>query len=454
MKLFIEPKSVAIVGVSRQTGEGTFNILENLLSYGYQGRIYPVNPNTSEILGVKSYLSVTEIAQDIDLAVIATPRELVPPVVEECISNNIRSIIVVGQGFADAGDDEGKQLHNRIVAIAKRGKVRIIGPNTVGTANAFINFSSAFIKHKMDKVPVGLICQSGVFFIGFPGIKLIGKGVDLGNACDIDFADCLEYFGSDTETNLVVLHIEGVKEGKKFLKAASSITRRKPVLAFKTGRSDQAAKAAQSHTGSLVGKDEVWEMALRRAGVIRVIDIDELQDLIAAFSLLPPMKGKRVGVITFTGGLGIATIDACQKFNMEIAELSSETKKSLALISPPWLAISNPVDIWPAAMISQNFLKGLREGFKILLPDPQIDGILFIGGAFSKRFCTELCKVLEDQADMQPDKPLVCYLYGPYANEAREQLKQSGKTMALPTPDRAIRVLARLCQYSDFRRRL
>lgn len=452
MKLFVEPKSIAIIGISRQTGEGTSNILENLIGYGYQGKIYPVNPNTTEILGIKSYPSVTQIKESIDLAVIVTPREVVPQIVEECIRSNIRSLIVVGQGFADASDDEGKQLQKEIVAIAKKGSARIVGPNTFGTANAFINYSSAFVRQEMRRVPIGLICQSGVFFIGFPKLRLIGKGIDLGNACDIDFVHGMEYFESDKETSLVVLHIEGTQEGKRFLEAARRLALKKPVLALKTGQSDKAVKAAQSHTGSIVGKDEVWEVALKQAGIIRVADIDELHDLVAAFLFLPPMKGKGIGVITFTGGLGIITIDACHKFNVEIAELSSTTKKRLRDISPPWLSIGNPVDIWPAAMISQPFLKGLQNGFRILQQDPKVNGLLFIGGAFSRKFADELCYILEAQAEACPDKPLVSYLYGPYAEEARDKLEKLGKTIALPTPDRAIRALARLFQYSEFRR--
>ncbi len=453
MKHFMEPKSVAIIGASRHTGEDAFNILENLLSYGYKGKIYPVNPNASDILGIRCYPNVTQITEDIDLAVVVTPRELVLPLIEGCIHKNIDSIVVVPQGFADAADAEGKQLQKAIVTVAKQGGAKILGPNTFGTANAFINFSSAFVKHEMEKVPIGLICQSGVFFFGFPELKLIGKGIDLGNACDIDFIDALEYFESDTEINVIVLHIEGTKAGKRFLETAKRLAQKKPVLAFKTGISDKAAKAAQSHTGSLTGRDEVWETALKQAGIIRVADLEELQDLVTAFSLLPPMRGKRIGVITFTGGLGIVTIDACHKFNIEVAELSLETKKLLKDISPPWLSITNPVDIWPIAMISESFLKGLKNGFKILLADPQVDGFLFIGGVFSKRFCDELCQLIGEQAEAQPDKPIVCYLYGPYALEAKGKLKESGKSIALPSPERAIRVLARLAQYSEFRRR-
>ena len=176
----MEPQSVALIGVSRYTGEGAFNILENLLGYGYQGRIYPINPSVSEILGVKTYSSIAEIADNIDLAVIATPRALVPQLVKECADSNIKAIEIVAQGFLDASDEEGKQLQKEIDNIAKASQARILGPNTFGTANAFVNFSSTFIKIKMKKQPIGIICQTGAFFVGFSEMAFIGKGTRLG----------------------------------------------------------------------------------------------------------------------------------------------------------------------------------------------------------------------------------------------------------------------------------
>ena len=167
LKSFLEPKSVALVGVSRRTGQASFNILENLLSHGYRGTVYPVNPHAGEILGIRAYPSVKLIPADVDLAVISTPRDLVPPLIKECTDKDIRAIVVVAQGFADA-DEEGKKLQEEVVAIARAGGTRVVGPNTFGTANAFIDFSSAFVPVEMAKVPVGLICQSGFFFIGFP----------------------------------------------------------------------------------------------------------------------------------------------------------------------------------------------------------------------------------------------------------------------------------------------
>lgn len=452
MKLFMEPKSVAFVGISRRTGEEAFNILENILAYGYRGRIYPVNPNVDEILGVKTYPSVAELPETPDMAVINLPRDLVPGMVRECIEANILAIVIVTQGFTDASDEQGKELQREIDQLVKNNRARIVGPNSFGTANAFIDFSSSFLKLEMERIPFGVICQTGVFFVGFPRLKLVGKGVDLANACDIDFADCLQYFEQDQETKLVALHIEGIKDGRRFFEVASRFAQKKPLLALKTGRGERAAKAAQSHTGSLVGKDEVWETALKQAGVIRVDDEEELQDMVKALSIFPLMKGRKVGIVTYTGGVGIMSVDACQRYNLRLAKLSPSTVKQIGEIAPPWLGLGNPLDIWPVLMLSRTpIVKGVTMSIEALLKDNQFDAVLFIGGAPTSEFTDYLCQILPQLTERYPDKPLVCHIYGAHADEARDKIEEASKTMVLPSPERAVKVLARLAQYSEFR---
>jgi len=453
MKKFVEPKSVAILGASRRTGESALNILENLLSYGYEGKIYPVNPNATEILGLKTYPHVTNVNNEIDLAIISLPRSLVPGIVQECIEQGIQSIIIVTQGFADATDEEGKQLQKEIDKYVKKNRVRILGPNSLGTANAFIKFSSSFVRLDMAKVPTGIICQTGALFTRSRELTFIGKSIDLGNACDIDFADVLEYFEQDDETKVVALHIEGIQDGKRFLKAASHFARRKPVLALKTGRSEYAAEAVQSHTGSLIGSDEVWEAALRQSGVIRVSDIDELSDSVRAFSLLPPMKGRKIGIVSISGGLNIMSIDACHKFNLEIAKLSPITTKRINALTPSWQSVGNPADIWAAYMVAkQPLTKVLTETIATVLSDSEVDALLFMWTVTTHQTCIELCQVLTKLTEAQPDKPLVCFLYGPHAAETKHRLEATGRIMVYPSPDRAIRALNHLAQYSVFRR--
>jgi acyl-CoA synthetase (NDP forming) len=451
IKQFVEPQSVALIGVSRFTGEGVFNILENLLSYGYQGRIYPINPSVSEILGVKTYSGIAEIADDIDLAVIATPRSLVPQLVKECIDSNIKAVEIVAQGFSDASDEEGKQLQKEIDNIAKAGQARILGPNTFGTANAFLNFSSTFIKIEMKRQPIGIICQTGAFFVGFSGMAFVGKGIDLGNACDVNFSEGLKYFENDSETRVIVLHIEGMQDTKAFTNISGDIARRKPILALKTGQNEQAARAVQSHTGSLTGRKEIWRAAFKQAGIIQVSDLEELIDLTKTFSVLPLMKKSKIGVATISGALGVMTIDASQNFDIGIDALSPKTQKLLDMMSPSWLKVSNPVDIWPIMIELQPITKLLIDGLETLLNDHELGAVFFIGAAFDERWATDLCKLLTELAAAHPDKPLVCSIYGPSAGQAINEMQDAGKVVGFPTPERAIRALARLNEYSRLR---
>ncbi|OGO59197.1 MAG: hypothetical protein A2025_01535 [Chloroflexi bacterium RBG_19FT_COMBO_47_15] len=451
MKQFMEPQSVAIIGVSRYTGEGAFNILENLLGYGYQGRIHPINPSVNEILGLKTYSRISKIADDIDLAVIATPRALVPRLVKECADSNIKAIEIVAQGFADAIDDEGKQLQKEIDNIAKASQVRILGPNTFGTANAFVNFSSTFIKIKMKKQPIGIICQTGAFFVGFSELAFIGKGLDLANACDVNFSDGLKYFENDSETKVIALHIEGMQDTKAFTSISRDIARKKPILALKTGQNEQAAKAVQSHTGSLAGRKEIWQAALKQSGIIQVSDLEELIDLTKTFSVLPLMKKSKIGVATISGALGVMTIDASQNFDIWIDTLSPKTQKLLDMMAPSWLKVSNPLDIWPIMIESQPITKLLIDGLEALLADHELGAVFFIGAAFDEKWGTDLCQLLTELAAAHQDKPLICSIYGPSAGQAINEMQDAGKVVGFPTPERAIRALARLNEYSRLR---
>jgi len=454
VKQFLEPQSVAIVGASRRTGEGAYNVLENLLGYGYQGRIYPVNPNANEILGVKTYSKVGELPEKVDLAIISLPRSLVPGMVEECIEEGISAITIVTQGFRDADDDEGKQLQEQVDRLVEGSGVRVLGPNTFGTANVHINFSSSFIKTTMAKLPVGLICQTGAFFVGFGDLKLLGKGIDVGDACDVDVADALAYFERDEETKVIALHIEGVRDGRRFLKAVSRVAGKKPVVALKTGRSKSAARAVQSHTGSLAGRDEVWDTALRASGVIRATDIEDFCDAIMAFCMLPRMGGRRVGIATYTGGFGIMGVDACERCGLEMAELSPTTIGELSALSPPWLAVGNPVDIWPGNMISGHPLSQMEEAaVKSLLADQQVDAVLCIFAAYKPTLHLELCQIVEEAAESYPDKPVVFYVYGPFYEEVKKGLEATGRTLVFSSFDRAAGTLGHVASYWRYRLR-
>lgn len=450
LKLFLEPRSVAIIGASRTTGEGALNILQNLLEYGYTGRIYPVNPNADKILGVKAYPRIVDVPGTVDLAIIATARELAPQIVAGCVDKGIKAMIIIGQGFADA-DLEGRRLQSEVLRSSKEGGARIIGPNTFGVANAFNNFCSAFVPIQMEKVPVAVICQSGMFFASLPRLRLIGKGIDLGNASDIDFADALEYFEDDPDIKLIVLYVEGIREGRRFFEVAHRVSRKKPVLALKTGKTELAAKAAMSHSGSLVGRDEVYDAAFKQCGIIRVGDVNELEDASLALLHLPLMRGRRVGIITFTGAGGVMSVDACSKWGLEPAHVTPETRKQISKLFPSWLVVSNPVDIFPAILLSgHSFDKVFRIVLEALLTDRNVDAVVCITPAQSRWSWWDTSVAIQQLADAFPSKPIVSWLCSTDINEAIPKMEEGGKTVVFYSPERAIRALAHLRRYTRF----
>jgi len=455
MKKFVEPKSVALIGVSREpmiTHGIIVDVLTNLINCGYQGKIYPIHPQASEIKGLKTYATIADAPEDIDSAVINLPRDLIPGIVKECVNKGIKAITIATQGFADANDDQGKQLQREIDDAIKGTDARILGPNSLGTANAYIPFSSSFWETQMEKIPVGLVCQTGVFFTSLAGLK-VGKIIDLGNGSDVHFSDGLAYFKQDAETKVVGLHVEGMRDAATFLKQASRVAHKKPVVVLKTGRSERAARAVQSHTGSLVGKDEVWDVALKQAGVIRVGDVEEFSDMLRAFYVLPLMKGGKIGIVTGSGGVGIMGIDACQKSGLEVAKLSSATIKRLSALTPSWQDVGNPIDIWPAVMVARkaSLFEVLRTATKTFFDDPGVNGVLCMFDTRLPAFGVEFYQLVEEAAKSHSDKPLVFYLHGAFANEAKNKLEETNKTLVFPSPERAMRALRHLADYSEFR---
>jgi acetyltransferase len=446
------------VGANPNSGEQAFNVVENLAHCGYQGQVYPINPNYAEILGKKCYPSVKEIPGDVDLAIIVTPRKVVPQIISQCGEKGIKAAIVVGQGFSDAADEEGKRLQQQLVEAARKGGVRILGPNTVGSANAFINFTTSFLKQTdIRKLPVGVVCQSGLFFGTVGRLRLLGKGLDLGNSCDIDVTEAMEYFAQDPQVKVIVLHIEGIRDGKRFREVAQRVVKKKPVIALKTGRSERSARAAQSHTGSLVGKDEVWDAVFKQCGIIRADNIDELGDLVRAFSYLPPLAGRGIGVVTASGGIGIMTLDACAKYNLEVVELSPEVKQRLTAMSPVWYKAGNPLDIWPLIINSPRpFGETLRMAMTEVLRDPRVNAIVVFAGAWFEGFKPLITDVMKETADAFPNKPIAwCpydgWLFNIRSRDLQDKLEEAGRAAVFSIPEDAVKALSRLADYSELR---
>ena len=455
MHLFFEPRSVVLIGTSRQTGPGAYNNLEMLLSYGYSRHIYLLHPKVPEILGYKTYPTAADLPEVPDLAVISLGRDRVVRAVKECVEHGIKRLVVISQGFADA-DDRGAELQGELVDLARQHGARILGPNTMGVLNPFFGFTTAFIDVPRDPspVPLTMVAQSGAFQVGagsFTG--RMGKAIDIGNAADVDMVDILEYLETDPQTRIIVLHLEGIKRGRQFLTTAARINRTKPIIALKTGRSVAGARAAMSHTGSLVGEDAVVDLALAQAGIIRVRNLVEMLAVSRAFLHFRPMAGPRLGVVTATGAFGIIAADCCEDYGLELAPCPEAlSKMEEERIS--WHKLHNPVDLWPLGMVTGSFTGVFQRSLALLLQDDRVDAALGLAPVFVSPRHADLDipgAVGKIQKHNPQHKPLAILFYGDQeAMEAqtRELAREPG-VACFDSMDEAIMGLAATWRYQQ-----
>jgi acyl-CoA synthetase (NDP forming) len=436
MKKFMEPESVALVGISSRVGKGALNIMENLMRLGFVGGIFPVNPNIKELLGQKVFPDVLAISDPIDLAVIMTPRNLVPDLLDQCAQKGIDSVLIITQGFAEA-DEEGRNLQLEIDRKIMETGIHVLGPNSIGIINHFISFSTSFVPIKKEESPIALISQSGGFLEGFSQFK-VGKGIDLGNACDIDFADALAYFEDDPSIRVIGLYIESIKNGEKFLEIAKRVARKKFILALKAGRSKKGAEALSSHSASLAGEEAVYEAVFRKAGIIPIRNVEEFGDISKAFLSFRPVNGDRIGIVTPTGAGGILVLDASEEYGFKFASLSEEHVNQLKSLFLPWQKVSNPLDIMSAAL-AHGYKHVYTKALEVLFNDPAVDIIFCVLG-------DPTLKTVAEMAKHYPQKPLVAWTIGQPIDTSAEAVSVA----SYPTPERGLRSLEALVKHNAF----
>jgi len=450
-QLFTYPRSVAFIGVPRKSGPGSLNPVDNLKQWGYDGTIHLVHPHVSDIAGLPVAPTVGDIRAAVELAVISTPRETVPKMIDSCGAAGIPAVIVTVQGFSEA-DGRGRELQDAMVEAARRYEIRIMGPNTLGVINGFDRFNTSFMPLRRDETPVGVICQSGVFFVGSDQlIGGMGLGIDLGNTCDVSIADALDWMATDTRLKVVALHAEGITGGRAFVEAARRVSQRIPVVAVKTGRTPAGAKAAATHSGSMAGEDAIVDAAMRFAGIIRVAETGQMRDLVRGFARLPPMRGTKVAVITLTGAGGIILLDSIALWDLEPARLGQTTLERTQSLSPSWMPLSNPVDIWPALMKN-----GMKKVYKLsladVLADPGVDGVICfaLGLPPAEQAHLGAIDVIQELSEKY-DKPVVVWCYGSHAAEAASLLERGGRALPVQSLERGVQVLAGMARYERWR---
>ena len=396
LETFFKPKSIAVVGASKDSTKIGHAALKNILISNYECKLYPINLKEKEILGIKCYRKLADVPGKIDLVLVSVPAKIVPQIIKECVQKDVKNVIIISSGFSEVGNRESE---DEIKKIAEKSKMRILGPNTMGYKNASDGLDASFVFGVPRKGNLALVSQSGALGIGmiylanneFVGIsKIIG----VGNKLDIDDDDLIDYFSQDPETNVIGLYIEGIKDGRAFMNSIKACN--KPVLVVKAGRSSAGARATISHTGSMAGSDKIYSAAIKQAGGIRCRDIVELFDMARALAGQPPAKGNRIGIVTNGGGLGILLTDACEANGLTIPKLSPKTYKKIDKILPDLVKPNNPVDL----VADAGFYR-YEACTKALLEDPNIDGIIVAsvhgGYARPREFTGAILKMIRER---------------------------------------------------------
>ncbi len=434
MNIFFNPDGVAIIGASDNPLRGGYHILNNI-SGGYKGRIYPVNPKHDSILGMKCYPDISSIPGDVDLAIYFIPATFLPSVIEECAKKSVRGIIIESAGFAEVGED-GKKLQEECTALAGKHNIRLWGPNCMGLLDGHSRHVFSFMYTDLWKtlmVPgnISMIVQSGMLSAIFLMMILerggmgVSKICSIGNKCDVNETDLLEYLIDDPLTGVIGLYAESIDDIRRFMKLCRSTT--KPVIVLKGGRSPSGARAAVSHTASLAGNYTIMKNAFTQSGVIPAYDFNELMDLLRGFSKTGYRKSDGgTAVITFSGGGGIVTADFMHDLDLPLASLSEETLKSIKEVFPPWMDPSNPVDIWPA--VEKNGIEAVyTKVVDAVMHDRGVDSLIvhiFSGNCDSDMF-RPLSKLKEELA-----KPVIVWLAG--MGEPFHAFKRGLEEMGLP----------------------
>ncbi len=449
LKYVFEPDSVAVIGASSKSSKLGNVVLRNFLEGAFEGPIYPINPKYKRILGLKCYPSVSRVKKGIDLAIIATPAHTVPSIVEECGKKGIKGVVVLSAGFREAGNYE---LEKELKKNAKKYQIALIGPNCLGVLNPHKRVDSIFFPiYKFGRPKPGSIAfvtQSGGvgscvvdlasdFGIGF------SKFVSYGNAACLDESDIMEYLSKDKETDAILLYLEGTKDGKKLLDRLKKITPKKPVIVLKAGRGKDASKAAYSHTGALAGNYLAYKAAFRQSKAIEVSDVAELFQTVNLLSQ-PLPKGKRVGVITDGGGLGVLTADAIEENGLELASFSKKTTSNLVGILPSYGSVGNPLDL-----IADADAERYKKAITALLDDSNVDSVIVVVLFQAPAVDSSLLDIIIRASDRKKKPILIVAMGGEYTTDSRKALDSYGVPTYI-SPSYAVEALKRVTDYSLF----
>lgn len=429
-------QSVAVVGASTNTSKMGHIILKNIIDGGYQGKIFPINPKEKTILDIPCYPSLSQVPQTVDLVVVVVPGPAVPQVMEEAGEKKAKGAVIITGGFREIGNNE---LEAQVVEIARKHKISIIGPNCQGF-NYTPNKLCASWPLLTCSGPIAIISQSGTVGatmemwteaegIGFSGF------VALGNKSDVSEIELIEYFGQDPNTRVIAVYMEGVRDGNAFKNAVKNTMDKTPIVVLKPGRTKKGAKAAESHTKSIAGKDQVFDAVCKQLGIVRAKDITELYDFTKALGFLKKPKGNKMLIITSSGGSGIIATDEAEELAIDVTELSSTLKQKLSEVLPAQCVVANPLDLTGDATAER-----YKTALEIAVEDEDMDFVLVIfGDPIPGAF--EIIQEIKQKTDKEI---VVCYLGGGATEKEEADKMHANGIPVFPTPERAVRAVSTL----------
>jgi acetyltransferase len=439
------PRSVAVIGASEREGSVGRTLLWNLIRSPFGGTVFPVNPQRHSILGIKSYPDIAHVPEVVDLVVIATPAATVPQVIRECVAAGVKGAIIVSAGFKEIGE-AGAALEQEILTEARRGGMRIIGPNCLGLMNPLVGLNATFAGAIARAGNVAFISQSGALCTSILDWSLgenvgFSAFVSIGSMLDVGWGDLIEYLGDDPHTQSIVLYMESIGDAHAFLSAAREVAMDKPIIVLKVGHTEAAAKAAASHTGALTGSDEVLNAAFRRCGVLRVHTISDLFDMAEILAKQPRPKGNRLSIVTNAGGPGAIATDALISGGGALSELAPETLTELDRILPAQWSHHNPIDILGDASCDR-----YAQTLEVVANDPNSDGLLVILTPQAMTDPTHTAEKLK--AYSQLGKPILSSWMGGNEVAAGTQILNQANIPTFPYPDTAVRLFNYMWRYS------
>lgn len=440
---FFDPKGIAIIGASASPEKLGYGVTRNLIQSGYTGSIHLVAKKSGEIFGKTIHTNLQDVPDPVELAILIVPTPATPQAIEDCGKRGIRAAIIVSAGFREAGE-EGAALEQRCVETAHRYGVRLLGPNCIGVIDTHLPLDTTFLQPPMPaQGSIGFISHSGAFaaaIIDWAREQGFGfsRIVSLGNQADVNETDMLPLFADNPHTKVIAMYMEGISDGKRFIRIASETARKKPIVALKVGRFESGQKAAASHTGALAASDTTFDAAFEKAGVLRAETAEQMFDWARALETCPLPAGNRVGILTNAGGPGVIAADALEREGLALAALSASTQKALVAALPPAASVHNPVDMLASASPDQ-----YADCLRLLLADENVDAAMVILPPPPMFTAEDVAKRIIASAS-ESAKPVVVALMGSTLVKSASDTFQAARIPTYPFPERAASALAAL----------